>query len=148
MHRLRDTFTIGVVVLLLTGTSAAASDSTLRVAVNTWSKRIAVDARAITGDAKLPRRLTADAIRFRRDALRARAVIASKAPSPAKGRRARRLALTAFADFARAGSEWAASGRARIHHQHASSIAHARTGARDARAGDLLLVTAGALLRR
>jgi hypothetical protein len=148
MYRPRDTITIGVVVLLLTSTSAAASDSTVRVAVNTWSKRITVDARAVTGDAKLPRLLAADAIRFRRDARRARAVIASKTPTTAKGRRARRLALAAFADFAQAGSEWAASGRARIHHQLASSIAHARTGARDARAGNLLLVTAGALLRR
>jgi hypothetical protein len=148
MNRLRIAFTIGVVVLLVTSTSAAASDSTVRAAVNTWSTRIATDARAVTGDAKLPRRLTLDAIRFRRDALRARAVIAKKAPSTTTGRRARRLALTAFADFARAGSAWAASGRARIHNQLASSIADARTGAHDARAGNLLLVTAGKLLRK
>jgi hypothetical protein len=134
--------------VLVTSTSAAASDSTVRVAVNTWSKRIAVDARAVTANAKLPRRLTADAIRFRRDALRARTVIAGKTPSTSRGRRDRRLALAAFADFARAGGEWAASGRARIHHQLGSSIAAAQAGVRDARAGNRLLVTAGTLLRQ
>jgi hypothetical protein len=148
VHRLRYAFSVGVVVLLVTSTTAAASDSTVRLAVNTWSKRISVDARAVTADAKLPRRLTADAIRFQRDALRARAVIASKAPSTSTGRRARRLALTAFADFARAGSEWAASGRGRAHQQLASSITNARAGAHDARTGNLLLVNAGTLLRK
>jgi hypothetical protein len=144
---LRYAVAVGTVVLLVASTSAAASDSTVRVAVNTWSKRIAVDARAVTADAKLPRRLTADAIGFQRDALRARAVIARKTASTSRGRRARRLALAAFADFARAGREWAASGRARIHHQIASSIADARSGASAARAGNRLIVTAGTLLR-
>ena len=148
MHRFSYAFGIAAVVVLVASTSAAASDSTVLVAVDAWSKRIAVDARAVTGDAKLPRRLTADAIRFQRDALHARAVIARKTPSTSKGRRARRLALTAFADFARAGSEWAASGRARLHHGLASSMTNARAGAQDARAGNRLLVTAGTLLRQ
>jgi hypothetical protein len=88
-----------------------------------------------------------DAIRFRREALRGRVAVAARRPSSARGRQARLLALAAFEDFARAGSEWAASGRARINHQHAAARADAQAGARDARAGNLILVRAGALLR-
>lgn len=92
--------------------------------------------------------MTADAIHFHKDALRAGTVIASRTPSTAKGRKARRLALGAFVHFARAGSEWAASGRARLHHHRADAIANAQAGARDAHAGNVLLVAAGKLLRR
>ena len=91
--------------------------------------------------------MTSSANRFQRDALHARTAVAAQHPSTSDGRQARRLALTAFADYALAGSNWAASGRARLAHQRAASIATARTGARYARTGNALLVTAGRLLR-
>ena len=149
-RRLPCLLTVAAVLMLVISTVAAASDATLRVAVNGWSKRIGLDARAVTSDAKrrLPLRLTVDATRFHRDALRARTVIGSQKPGTSKGRRARRLGLAAFADFARAGDEWAASARARIGHRRATSIASAAAAARDAHTGNLLLVAAGKLLRR
>lgn len=149
-RRLPYTFVLAVGALLVASTTAAASDATLRVAVNDWSKRIGADAQAVTRDAKqhLPLRLTIDATRFHRDALRARTVIANRKAGTSKGRRAHRLALTAFAYFARAGSEWAASGNAHIHHQRARSMADAAAGARDAHTGNQLLIAVGKLLRR
>ena len=91
--------------------------------------------------------MTSSANRFHRDALHARAAVAAQRTSTANGRKARKLALAAFADYATAGSKWAACGRARLAHKHAASIAAARAGARYARLGNALLVTAGKLLR-
>lgn len=147
VQRLLSTSLVALLVLAATGTAAAARDSTVRVAVNTWSKRIAVDAQAVTRDAKLPGRLAVDATRFHRDALRAQAALTARKPSTARGRRARRFALAAFADFARAGSEWAASAHARLDHDRARALAAAQAGARAAHAGNLLLISAGKLLR-
>jgi hypothetical protein len=135
--------------LLGASTTATASDATLRVAVNSWSKRIGADAQTVGRDARqrLPLRLAADATRFHQDALRARTVIATRKSDTPRGSRARHLALTAFADFARAGSDWAASARAHINHQPARSVADAAAGAHNAHIGNRLLVAAGKLLR-
>jgi hypothetical protein len=140
---------VSVVAVCLPVVSAAASDASLRTALNTWSKKIGVDAHSVSlaAQRRHPRRMTYSANRFHHDAVRARAAIAAQRPTSAKGRRARRLALTAFADYARAGSEWAMSGRSRLNHRRASSIMSARAGARDAGAGNRLLITAGKLLR-
>jgi hypothetical protein len=129
--------------------SAAASDASLRATLNSWSTRIGVDSHSVSlaAERRHPRRMTYSANRFHRDALRARAAIAAQKPTTPKGRKARRLALTAFDQYARAGSEWAASGRSRLGHQRANSIKHAQAGARDAAAGSRLLISAGELLR-
>lgn len=148
VHRHFSTSLIALALLAATSTPATASDATLRVAVNGWSKRIAVDARAVTRDAKLPGPLSVDATRFRRDALRAHAAVAARKPGSAQGRRARRFALAAFADFAQAGTDWAASARARLGHDHTGALAAAQAGTRAANTGNLLLVAAGKLLRR
>jgi hypothetical protein len=87
--------------------------------------------------------MTYSANRFHRDALNARAAIAAQRPTTARGRRARRLALTAFADYAHAGSKWAASGRARLNHNLAAASRYAKAGSRFAKAGNALLVKAG-----
>ena len=49
-------------------------------------------------------------------------------------------------DYARAGAKWAASGRARVAHRLLLAAADAKAAAAYARAGNRLLVTAGALL--
>jgi len=136
-------------LLLGLPTSAGANDATLRTTLNSWSKKVGVDAHsvALAAQRRHPRRMTYSAKRFYRDALHARAAVAAQKPSTAKGARARRLALTAFADYALAGSKWAASGQARLAHRRAASIADANAGARYARTGDTLLVAAGKLLR-
>jgi hypothetical protein len=90
--------------------------------------------------------MTADALRFRGDALRARTAISARRPSTANGRRAKLLALAAYTDYARAGALWAASGRARVAHHLVTAAADARAAAASARAGGRLLVTAGHLL--
>lgn len=139
-----------LVLVLVAAASGSASDTTLRAALNGWSKKIGADARAITRDARLglPSHMIVDAIRFRKGALQARAAVANQKPSTAKGSRARRLALAALSNFAAAGSDWAASGRARVDHQRASSIESAQAGTQHAHTGNLLLVAAGKLLRR
>jgi hypothetical protein len=91
--------------------------------------------------------MASDATRFRRDALRARAAIAARRASTAKGTHARRLAMAAFSAYAVAGSRWAASGRARLAHHRVRAAALAAAGARYARRGNTLLVRAGKLLR-
>jgi hypothetical protein len=91
--------------------------------------------------------MTSSSLRFRHDALLARAAIAAQHPSNAKGLRARRLALTAFADYAVAGSRWAASGRARLNKQRALAGRNAAAAATSARAGNGLLVMASRLVR-
>jgi hypothetical protein len=83
---------------------------------------------------------------FHQDALRARAAVAAQQPSTANGHRARRLALVAFVDYARAGTEWAVSGRDRVRHRCTASIEAARAAADHARTGNRLLVTAAKLL--
>ncbi len=136
-------------LLFVLSASADASNRTLRASVNTWSKRIGADARSVSlaAQRRHPRRMTSSANRFHRDALRARAAVAAQRPSTAKGGRARKLALTAFTDYARAGSQWAASGRARLAHHRSAAITFARRGATYARTGNTLLVSAGKLLR-
>jgi hypothetical protein len=140
---------VSVTALCVPVVGAAASDASLRTTLNTWSKKVGVDAHSVSlaAQRRHPRRMTYSANRFHRDAVRARTAIVAQKPTSAKGRQARRLALTAFADYARAGSEWAASGRSRLNHQRAASIKSARAGARDAAAGNRLLITAGKLLR-
>jgi hypothetical protein len=136
-------------LLLALPASAGANDATLRTTLNSWSKKVGVDAHSVALAAQRhhPRRMTSSAMRFHKDALRARAAVAAQKPSTAKGERARRLSLAAFADYALAGSKWAASGRARLAPRRAASIADANAGARYARTGDTLLVAAGKLLR-
>lgn len=147
MHRVPILLVTAVALLL--SASAEASNTTLRTTLNTWSKTVGVDAHSIALAARQrhPHRMTHSANRFHTDALHARAAVAAQTPSTAKGKQARQLALTAFADYALAGSKWAASARARLAHQRAASIANANAGANYARSGNKLLVTAGKLLR-
>ncbi|MEN3342370.1 MAG: hypothetical protein V7644_1774 [Actinomycetota bacterium] len=148
MRRAAPLFTMLLVVLALAAT-AGASNATLRTTINRWSLKVGADARAVAVDAQQhhPRRMTSDATRFRGDALRARAATAARHASTAKGADARRLALGAFSAYAVAGSRWAASGRARLAHHRARAAALATAGARYARRGNSLLVSAGKLLR-
>lgn len=149
MHRSPILLVATAALTLAISASAAASNATLRTNLNTWSKRIGTDARAVAlaAQSRQPRRMTSSAIRFHTDALHARVAVASQKPSTAKGAQARRLALTAFTDYGLAGTKWAASGRARLAHQRASSIADANAGATYARTGGKLLVAASKLLR-
>jgi hypothetical protein len=137
------------VALLALPARAGATDATLRTTLSAWSKKIGADSRsvALAAQRRHPRRMTFSANRFRVDAVHARAAIAAQKPSTAKGTRARRSALAAFADYAVAGSKWAASGRARLARRSASSISYANAGSRYAAAGNKLLVAAGKLLR-
>jgi hypothetical protein len=136
-------------LLIALPAGAGANDATLRTTLNTWSKKISADAQsvALAAQRRHPRRMTYSANRFHRDGLHARAAVAAQHPSTPRGRRAGRLALTAFADYALAGIKWAASGRARLAHHRAASIAFANAGASYARTGNKLLVVAGKLLR-
>jgi hypothetical protein len=129
-------------------TTASASDATLKLTFDRWSTKIAADARAVSLDARQrhPRRLTTDALRFRRDALLARTAIGARQASSTKGRRAKILALSAYADYAKAGTRWAASGRARLARRLALAAADARAAATYADAGNRLLIAAGRLL--
>jgi hypothetical protein len=149
LHRSPLLLVATVVLLLTLSAGAAASDATLRTTLNTWSKKIGADAHsvALAAQRRHPRRMSYSANRFHTDALHARAAVAGQKPSTAKGEQARQLALAAFADYALAGSKWAASGRARIAHRRAASIAYANAGANYAHTGNKLLVAAGKLLR-
>jgi hypothetical protein len=91
--------------------------------------------------------MTASALRFRADALRAHARVARLRASTARGRQAKGLALRALASYARAGSWWAASGRARLLGERGVAASLARVAAADARSGNRLFVAAGKLLR-
>ena len=135
-------------LLLALPTIASADNATLTTTLNTWSQKIGADAHSVALAAQRahPRRMIYSARRFHRDALHARAAIYAQKASTANGTKARRLALTAFTNFAIAGSKWVASGRARLAHHRAISIAAAKAGARYAHAGDTLLVQAGTLL--
>ena len=137
---------VGALALSL---SAGASNATLRVTLDTWSRTIGADAHSVSVAAKgrHPRRMTSSALRFRHDALRARSAIAAQHPSNANGQKARKLALTAFADYASAGSRWAATGRARVQKQRAAASRNAAAATISARAGNRLLVAVARLLR-
>jgi hypothetical protein len=136
----------GALVLSL---SAGASNTTLRASLDKWSRTIGTDAHSISLAAtrRHPRRMTFSSLRFRHDALRARAAIAAQHPSNAKGQRARKLALTAFTNYAVAGSRWAAAGRARLNKQRTLAGRNAAAAASSARAGNRLLVLASRLVR-
>lgn len=143
------TFAAMVASLLTLASTAGASNATLRASVNSWSRTLGVDAHsvALAAHNRHPRRMTSSALRFRTDALRARAAVARQRPSTAGGKRARSLALTAFADYAAAASGWAATGRARLRGDRTAAGRTARTSAVSARAGNKLLLIAGKLLQ-
>ncbi len=133
--------------LIVPGT-ADASDASLRSALGTWSHRIGLDARGIGLSAanRHPRRLTARALNFRADALRAGRALSSTSPSTARGRRAKKLALAAFHDYALVGRAWALAGRARLAHHRAAAAKDARLAAGYAKKGNGLLIAADKLL--
>jgi len=62
--------------------------------------------------------------------LRARKALAAVQPSSARGRRAKRLALAAFYDYAIVGRQWALSGQARVRGLRTAAVGHARIAAR------------------
>ena len=128
--------------------AANANDAGLRTTLALWSHRIAVDARGIGLSAarRHPRRMTLRARHFRLDALRAHKALEAVQPSSTRGRRAKRLALAAFYDYAIVGREWALSGRARVRGLRTAAVAHARIAARYARRGSALLIAAKKLL--
>lgn len=138
-----------LVLALLAAVSAGASNATLRARLNTWSTKLATDARAVTAaaNARHPRQMTTDALLFRRDAVSAGAAVRAQSVTTAKARRAKTLALAAFASYARAGTLWAASGRARLAHKLTLAVADARHAATLVKAANTGLVRAGALLR-
>jgi hypothetical protein len=140
---------VALALALLVPDLAHANDTSFRAALATWSHRIGVDARGIGLSAvhRHPRRLTARALHFRADALRARRALAAVPVSSARGRHAKLLALAAFHQYALVGSWWARAGRARIAHRRTIATKDARLAATHAKRGDVLLVTAGKLLR-
>jgi hypothetical protein len=127
---------------------AGASDATLRVTLARWSNQIALDAQGIglSASRRHPRRMTRRARHFRADALRALRVLAPVPTSSASGRRAKRLALAAFRDYAVVGRQWALSGQARLRGRRVAAVRHARLAGTYARKGSRLLVAAGKLL--
>jgi len=137
-----------IALALAVSAGATASNSTLQTTLNTWSKKIGADARSVALAARQrhPRQMTTDAKLFHADAQRGRLAISRQKPSTAAGRRARLLALTAFTDYALAGTKWAASGQSRLNHHRAASIAYANAGAAYAHAADTRLITASRLL--
>ncbi len=134
---------------LMAPAATQASDKTLKAAMGKWSRTIAVDAHGIglAAARRHPRRMMYRAKRFGADAVRARRAIAAQRPSTAKGRRARRLALGAFRDYAVVGSQWAACGQARLRGRKTVAVQRARVAKRYATAGNRLLRSAGRLLR-
>jgi hypothetical protein len=91
--------------------------------------------------------MTTNALRFHHDATTAGSAMRSQGVTTPKARRAKTLALAALANYARAGTLWAASGRARLAHKPAAALADARRAATLVRAGNAGLVHAGTLLR-
>jgi hypothetical protein len=128
--------------------AANAGDAALRTTLAQWSHRIALDAQGIGLSAarRHPRRMTRRARHFRLDALRARNALAAVRPSSTRGRRARRLALAAFYDYAIVGRQWALSGQARLHGLRSAAAGHALIATRFARMGSRLLLAAERLL--
>jgi hypothetical protein len=137
-----------VALVLTLSVSAGASNLTLRTTLNSWSKKIGVDAQsvALAAQQRHPRRMTSDANRFRKDAMQARAAVLGQQPSTGNGSQARLLALAAFADYTFAGTKWASSGRARLAHKRTASITYANAGSSYARRGNKLLIAAGKML--
>ena len=135
-------------VALALPAAASASDAALRSTLALWSHRIALDAQGIGLSAarRHPRRMIRRARHFRLDALRARKALAAVQPSSDRGRRAKRLALAAFYDYAIVGRQWALSGQARVRGLRAAAVGHARIAARYARKGSALLLAAKRLL--
>jgi hypothetical protein len=129
--------------------AAGASDVTLRATLATWSQRIAGDAHGIglSASQRHPRRMTRRARYFRAEALRAVHALTRVGVTSERGRRAKRLALRAFRDYAVVGREWALSGQARIQGRKRIAAAHARSASRYATAGNRLLLAAHGLLR-
>lgn len=129
--------------------AAGASDATLRTTLATWSQRIAGDAQGIGLSARNrhPRRMTRRAGHFRADALRAVHAVSLVRAASDRGRRAKRIGLRAFRDYAVVGREWALSGQARIQGRKLVAAAHARTAGRYATAANRLLLAAHGLLR-
>ena len=127
---------------------AKASDATLRARVDSWSKTIGVDARAVALAAanRHPRRMTTNAVHFRADALRAQTAIGAQRASTTRGWKARRLALAAFISYGRAGALWATSGRDRLAHKLTAAKTAARAAAAAAGKGNSLLLGATKLL--
>jgi hypothetical protein len=128
--------------------AAIANDAGLRTTLSLWSNRIASDAQGISLSAarRHPRRMTRRARHFRLDALRAHTALAAIRPSSDRGRRAKRLALAAFSDYAIVGRQWTLSGLARLRGLRAAAVGHARIAARYAKRGSALLVSAKRLL--
>jgi hypothetical protein len=135
-------------VALALPAAANASDAALRTTLAKWSHQIALDAQGIGLSAarRHPRRMIRRALHFRLDALRARKALAAVQPSSARGRRAKKLALAAFYDYAIVGRQWALSGQARVRGLRAAAVGHARIAARYARKGSSLLLAAKRLL--
>ena len=113
-----------------------------------WSARIAADAHGIglSAGARHPRRMMRRAQHFRADALSAVRALTPVHPSTARGRRAKRLAIAAFRDYAVVGRQWVLSGQARLRGRKAVAVQHARVAARYAAIGSRLLRTAGKLV--
>ena len=149
MHRSLRVLIATTALLLTFSGSATAGNAPLRTTLNTWSKKIGVDAHslALAAQQRHPHQMIYRANRFRTDTMHARAAVMRQRPSTAHGKQARSLALTAFADYALAGASWAASANARLTHHRPASIRSAKAGARYAATGNKLLVTAGKLLR-
>jgi hypothetical protein len=78
--------------------------------------------------------------------LRARSALAAVRPSSDRGRRAKRLALAAFYDYAIVGRQWTLSGLARVRGLRTAAVGHASIAARYARRGSALLVSAKRVL--
>ena len=76
-----------VASLLTLASTAGASNATLRTSVNSWSRTVGIDAHsvALAAHNRHPRRMTSSAVRFRTDALRARAAVAHQRPSTTGG---------------------------------------------------------------
>ena len=144
----RPALLLGVVAFFSLASAAAGSNATLRTTLNTWSTRLSADANsvAVAAQQRHPRLMTSSSVGFRRDALTARSAIGRQRPSDARGSRARRLATTAFTDYAAAGGLWAASGRARLVRRISAATTDARKAAALARIGNRMLVQAGTLL--
>jgi hypothetical protein len=136
-------------IALSVPTGADASDATLKAKVASWSQRIALDAHGIglSASRRHPRRMMRRARHFRADSLRAMRALAPVRASSVRGRRAKRLAVAAFRDYAIVGREWALSGQARLRGLRLAAVGHARRAARFAISGSRLLVAAGKLLR-
>src|SRR5439155_22668098 len=120
-RKLTTALLVSFALVLVSSSSAGASQASLKRTLATWSHRIGADARGIglSATRRHPRRMTRRANHFRHDALLARRALAAQRPSTRRGQRSRALAVAAFHDYAVVGSEWALSGRARLRHRKA-----------------------------